>query len=299
MRRLIGIVALALLGGGGFLVGRGVIKPSFRADAEPVAGGTLYEETAPCPGCPINLTSAEVQRRKGGTLFLFEGRWPAAPADIGADLRLEANGIPLTLHPTARGFEIAEGEVNPLQVAVGMREGRLLLNLTTAVLKAPVTFAFGLWDGEAFTARIPRRGALEWTGRGAPRLLKDGKTGAEPETPESFLQDLAAAFQAGDDAFLLQRLHPIVLAVYAEETCASYVAGLADPTRAYEVVSVGEPEPFVYRADGHTSTIPDAITVEVEATIDGESAPGEVHVAPGPDGALAWFTDCGQPKPLP
>lgn len=305
MARLRFVAAVALLGIGGFLVAYGLFSGG---DSSAPASRTYVERTA-CEGCPLAIDSAEVQERQGSTLFVFQGDWPASIADVPADVRLEANDFEVVLRPNAEtdAFEITEGSTaaSPDTVAAGIVDGSLLVNLADGLVSAPVDFVFGLWDGDDFTARLPRSGTLTWDGAGAPRPVTEEAPAEEPaeepveespaaETPEEFLADLATALQEGDARFLFDRLNPAVIEVYGADQCRTHTRGLQDPSSTFDIVRISDLEPYDYNPDGLTVTIPEAYTVTADITGTEGTSRGQVHVAPD-DGLITWFTDCGDP----
>jgi len=114
-----------------------------------------------------------------------------------------------------------------------------------------------------------------------------------PEYPTEFVNALIGAQAAGDIDILLARLHPEVFTRYGgEEPCRLYLESVTFP----EVIlrELLEPAPWDYATDGITTTFPDAIGVEVERVVDGETLIQELHIVyEGPE--LRWFTDCGEP----
>jgi hypothetical protein len=298
------VASVVLLGVGGFLAAYGLFAGG--GDEPTPVTSNRYVEQASCQGCPVVLDSAEVQAREGSTLFVFRGGWPAVVGDIPGDLRLTANDLDVVLRPNgdADAFEIVDGGVDPSAIAVGLQDGALLVDLIGDVVTTPITFAFGLVEGDRFTARLPWEGMLEWTGQGRPRPVAE--TPAEPEspapgeeepageTPEAFAEDLGAAFREGDTAFLLDRLNPAVIDVYGPRQCRGYLNGVQDPTREFDVRRVSEPEPYEYTPDGRSVPIPEAYTVIADITGGGETQRAEIHFAPVDD-VLTWFTDCGEP----
>jgi hypothetical protein len=305
MARLRFVAAVALLGIGGFLAAYGLFSGG---DSSAPVSRTYVERTA-CESCPVAIESVEVQERQGSTLFVFQGDWPASIAEVPADVRLEANDFEVVLRPNAEAeaFEIAEGSAaaSPDTVAAGIVDGSLLVNLADGVVSTPVDFVFGLWDGQEFTARLPRSGELTWNGTGAPRPVGEEAPVEEPaeepaeaspeaETPEEFLADLATALQEADARFLFERLNPAVLDVYGEDQCRTHTRGLQDPSSAFDIVRISDLEPYDYDPDGLTVTIPEAYTVTADITGTQGTNRGQVHVAPD-DGLITWFTDCGDP----
>jgi len=116
------------------------------------------------------------------------------------------------------------------------------------------------------------------------------------ETPQQFLDDLAAAVRAGDVAFQLDRLHPAVLDRYGAEQCRADIATRTDPSRRYVVKSVSPTgRPYDYASDGQTVTIADAVTVEADVVDHGQTQTVTLHLAKS-DGTYAYFSDCGTPR---
>lgn len=297
MARLRLLAGVVLLGAGGLLVGYGL----FAGGDSAAPASSAYTEMTLCEACPVNLLSAEVQARQGSTLFVFRGDWPATIGDIPGDLRLTANDLDVVLRPNAEAetFEIMDGGVDPSAIAVGLQDGALLIDLIGDAVTTPVTFAFGLVDGDRFTARLPREGMLEWTGQGRPQPVEEAPSGAESpapavEAPEAFAADLAAAIREGDAAFLFDRLNPAVIDLYGPSQCHRYVRGIQDPTREFDVRSVSGPGPYDYAVDGRSTAIPEAFTLDAGITADGRTSRSEIHVALVED-QQTWFTDCGDP----
>lgn len=115
------------------------------------------------------------------------------------------------------------------------------------------------------------------------------------ETPEAFIALFAEAIRTDDDAFLLARLHPVVLELYGKAQCRRQVASLAgDPSFEARVRGVEGPAPYDYAPDGQSITIEDALTVAVTFTSDAGTSRQDAHVAPV-GSELRWFTDCGDP----
>jgi hypothetical protein len=114
------------------------------------------------------------------------------------------------------------------------------------------------------------------------------------ETPHEFLSALGAALASADADLLVARLHPEVIARYGEEQCRPYVVAIQDPTAAFEVLSVSDPEPYLWVTDGLETEIPDTLSVDVIRTIDGQGTSVTVHITEV-DGQYTWFSDCGDP----
>ena len=69
------------------------------------------------------------------------------------------------------------------------------------------------------------------------------------ETPEEFFSRFADALRSGKPAFLLARMHPLVLDRYAESDCRAYLGGLDLPDYDAEVLSVGRTKVFHWETD--------------------------------------------------
>ncbi len=201
-RRALLAASLVLLAGGGGLVGFAAGRALFRpASLAPAA----YVEQSPCSACPtsISLDSVELQGRQGSTLLIIRGRWPSSVDALKGSVRLVANDIELVLKPhgSKNAFELATAKRagTPLPkdgVAAGLQQGALLINLTSAILAAPIRFDLGLWDGQAYTGRLPRSGQLVWTGQGAPKMEAVPATSQPPASPPGL--DLTALARSCD-----------------------------------------------------------------------------------------------------
>jgi hypothetical protein len=116
------------------------------------------------------------------------------------------------------------------------------------------------------------------------------------DSAEGFFSSLAAAFRAGDSVTLYDALHPAVIDLYGEEACRGALDRGPDESAAIEVVDAEGPGPFEWTIDGVTTSIEDALTVNVTRTAAGETSSAEAHIA-FVDTELRWFTDCGEPLP--
>lgn len=123
--------------------------------------------------------------------------------------------------------------------------------------------------------------------------------GEEPEVVEegvsAFLAQLTESVK-GDRSFAIARLGDATLERYGAAQCEAYVTELDDDTFDVTVREVREPEPWDYTTDELTTTIPDAIPVEVERVARGETIIQELHLTRAVDGALRWYSDCGDPQ---
>jgi hypothetical protein len=117
-------------------------------------------------------------------------------------------------------------------------------------------------------------------------------TPSPQETPQQFLDMLAQAMRTGDVAFMLNRLHPVVIARFGSDVCRTAVAKLTDPTAAFNVKRVDAPAPYDYRTDTRSTTVAETTAVTVDRTRQGQTAQLTVHVTLV-DARFRWFTDCG------
>jgi hypothetical protein len=114
------------------------------------------------------------------------------------------------------------------------------------------------------------------------------------EAPESFVPRLAAAIREGNQGFLFQRLHPLVLERYGEQQCRTALEAFDDPSFELEVLSTTGPDPWRWRTDGVTTRVEETFDVEVTRRAGGEETSDVVHVSPV-GRQQRWFTDCGDP----
>jgi hypothetical protein len=112
----------------------------------------------------------------------------------------------------------------------------------------------------------------------------------------TFFGEWARALAAGDEAFLVAKLHPAVPERYGNDACVAYLGGITAPAATAEVVDVVDTVgPWTWETDGRATEIPDTITARLRRTEDGSTfIESEVHVALL-DGDVRWFTDCGTP----
>lgn len=155
---------------------------ALRAAAGSAQASAAYY-TDGCPGCPpgLALTSVEVQKREGSTLFVIGGTWPSSVAELKHDVRLVANDVDLVLRPQGEAFEVVRATRDlvpiPLQsIAAGIQSGFLVVDLSDPLLTAPVELSFGLWSPAGYTGRVPASGTLRWEGVGAPRVIAAAPT---------------------------------------------------------------------------------------------------------------------------
>jgi hypothetical protein len=120
----------------------------------------------------------------------------------------------------------------------------------------------------------------------------------------AFFARLQADIQAGHQGDLADSLAAAVIARYGRDACATALAAKPPvPEQAFEIIAVRPPAPWDYVTDGLTTTIPDTTAVDAHVTGPDPSGtvttePRELHVQVV-DGAVHWFTDCGDPLSAP
>jgi hypothetical protein len=145
---------------------------------------------------------------------------------------------------------------------------------------------------------VPRTTAAPETTAGpgttAAPLTTAGPPDEELEPVDVFLALLAGAFGDGDSQLLYDRMNAAVIDRYGVDQCDAYAQSLHDPSRHFTVRAVSSPRDYAWSSDSLTTTVPDTLTVEVDAVIQGTTSQQTVHIARvGPK--LTWFADCGSP----
>jgi hypothetical protein len=118
------------------------------------------------------------------------------------------------------------------------------------------------------------------------------KPASAVEQPSVFLDELATALRQENVAFLLDRLDPAVIGRFGVAACRTHLAALADPTAAFQVLSVGPPSLYAFRTGTQRTDVAATLPVAVRSTQRGVIRRETVHLALRPSGDLAWFTDC-------
>jgi hypothetical protein len=93
------------------------------------------------------------------------------------------------------------------------------------------------------------------------------------------------------------RLHPAVFERYGVEACQAYLDTVIANPMQLEVLAVTAQGPWNWELDERSTSIDNAFSVQVRITAQGQTAQKEIHFAPGADGTIMWFTDCGDPLP--
>ena len=109
--------------------------------------------------------------------------------------------------------------------------------------------------------------------------------------PPSSWALLAAAYRSDDVDFLVSRLNPAVIERFGEEACRANLTFTPDPTAAFTVKNVSAPQPYDYKTDTRTTTVPNTLFVDVDQVGGGSTQAVTVHLTPI-DGKLTWFRNC-------
>jgi hypothetical protein len=199
----------------------------------------------------------EVQRRFRGAL----AGGPQAIAPAGDDRTV-------ALAPVRRTVEQP-----PVTIVQRRRRGRVLVAVAAAVAVAAIA-GLSLRNQAPATASAPPASA--------------------PDDAGAFVANLVAATRDGDVDALLGRLHPAVLARYGVDACRYYLAGAGALPLDVVVRETTSTATWDWASDGVSERIADVALVEVSRVVDSETVVQELHFA-RVDGALRWFTDCGDP----
>jgi hypothetical protein len=111
-----------------------------------------------------------------------------------------------------------------------------------------------------------------------------------------FLGRLDRAHIDGDADTLFSLLDPLVISRYGADQCMSYLQGVAGSITELQLLD-GRRQPYEYPTDGLTVPPFEAWNVDMEATVLGQDRQTfNLNISEGgPDGSLAWFSDCGDP----
>jgi hypothetical protein len=121
-----------------------------------------------------------------------------------------------------------------------------------------------------------------------------GGTAAAVESPEGFLPVFSAAIRTGDERFLFDRLHPVVVEFYGEEACRVYLRDFVVPDSEFRFRSAAEPAEFTWVVDGRATLVQDVVNVDVTAVSEEGEIDRVIHLGLV-EGSLRWFADCGEP----
>lgn len=183
--RLFRIVALVVVWAVVFFGAGRMVLALTRPAPEPAP--VAYAEGTACSACPdgVLLNSVQVENRRESTLFLVRGAWliQALPAPGSReDFALVANDVVLVLrvHTSSAEFEIITAKkgaaglpVSAIAASLRLNDASppdnvLLINVTNAVLKAPLHFHLALMINGRVVEQLPSAGDLFWDGTGRP-----------------------------------------------------------------------------------------------------------------------------------
>ncbi|MDJ0768039.1 MAG: hypothetical protein QNJ12_04565 [Ilumatobacter sp.] len=143
-------------------------------------------------------------------------------------------------------------------------------------------------------------GATDVLTPGSVPSIGDGRPRPAERDHRSDVTEWLAAFdrahRAGDLAFLLDTLHPVVPATFGDAACDEYVTSTMGSVTDIEVLAVGEPAAYEFPERSGTARASVLVTARWTQTPTGESAVVEFHLVPTTDG-YAWLTRCGVDLP--
>ena len=115
--------------------------------------------------------------------------------------------------------------------------------------------------------------------------------------PREFLGRFDRAHIDGDANTLFDLLDPRVLDRYGADQCRTYLDGVVGSLTEVELLD-GRRQPYEYPTDGLTAPPFEAWNVDIEATVLGaDRQMFNLNLSEGgPNGEIAWFTDCGDPN---
>lgn len=179
---------------------------------------------------------------------------------------------------TASDGSLVEIVPNPWQVDVGPGEGPI----------GSCTATGDLSNGE--------RAAIEAEFRTA-----DAPTDAPPDPLDPFREFLAAfdaAHETGDAEALLDSLAPVIIDIYGEPQCRSYLEGVVGSIGDVVLLDGRPHAPWTFSdVDGGDASVEvsDAFELDVQLSqLGGDPVEVKLHLSATEDG-VRWYTDCGDP----
>lgn len=109
-----------------------------------------------------------------------------------------------------------------------------------------------------------------------------------------FVDRFTRAHDSGDLDHLTSTLHPVIPAVFGEETCAGYTQSTMGSITDMQISQTGEPTQFTLPSPDGPIEFPEAIPVNAVWTVTatGETHDVLFHIVPTDD-QLYWLTTCG------
>ncbi len=121
--------------------------------------------------------------------------------------------------------------------------------------------------------------------------LSTTSTLAPVESPAEFLGSARRGLPQRRRRLPRLPLNPAVIERFGEEACRANLTFTPDPTAAFTVKSVSAPQPYDYKTDTRTTTVPNTLFVDVDQVGGGSTQAVTVHLTPV-DGKLTWFRNC-------
>ncbi len=133
-----------------------------------------------------------------------------------------------------------------------------------------------------------------------PTEVPSPTVGADTDAAiRAFFVDLVDAIRGGTIESMAARLNGAVIDRYGVSPCETKLATDAtDPTYAVSIVEIHPLAPWDYVTDERTTPIDEAWTIDADVTASGATTRRQIHLAPM-GGTVSWFTDCGDPLPVP
>ena len=119
-------------------------------------------------------------------------------------------------------------------------------------------------------------------------------TSSTEDAIRSFVAEFDAAHQAGNLAFLIEHLDPLVIERYGADQCDSYVAATMGSIQNLEIIQIMGPQEISYDSDDLSTAIPDGgfrLELDLDANGTRTTANPSYRIV---DGIIRWFTDCGE-----
>jgi len=123
----------------------------------------------------------------------------------------------------------------------------------------------------------------------------DATPSQDIESATSFYSDFNTAFAFGDVDSLVGLLHPAVIDLYGVEACQIYLTGIVPNPIHVTVEDVIGFGVWNWQIDNQATMVDDVFTVAIAIAVQDEINFGQSHLGLLEDGALGWFTDCGDP----
>jgi hypothetical protein len=117
------------------------------------------------------------------------------------------------------------------------------------------------------------------------------------ESPDfdGFYNAFNRAFEDQNTSTLIDLLHPAVIDLYGGEACQTYLGTVIETLLEVQVVSVTGFGTWGWEIDGLVIPVEGVYTLDINVIAQGQVTERESHVGLRDDGALGWFTDCGEP----